>query len=134
MSRRLLLKDSESGGSTKQPFLHPLPQAHSLVRVPAVVARYLGDADMTQKVTDAVRVHQDSFTAIDFATAFAEILRRVILGANVAQALKWGAFEKSPPLYDDQRVYVQARRSQIPTVAPCLSLAPSLRLLNLLRC
>lgn len=82
-------------------------QAHSLVRVPLVVGRYFADGDMEQKVTDAVRVHQDSYGAIDFANAFGEVLRRVVLGASISEALKWGAFEKKPPLFDDQRVYVQ---------------------------
>ena len=85
------------------------------------VARFLGQPDMTQRVTDAVRVHQDDYTAIDFATAFAELLQRVIQGATVAEALKWGAFEKKPPLYDDQKIYVQLARAlhcPLPAIPP----------------
>lgn len=82
-------------------------QAHSLVRVPAVVARYYGKPEMEQMVIDAVRVHQDDQTAIDYAVAYAYILERVIMGATVAEALKWAAFEKKPPLYDDIRALIQ---------------------------
>lgn len=82
-------------------------QAHSLVRVPAIVARYAGKSELNDQVTDAVRVHQDDYTAIDYATAFACILERVVLGATVQDAVKWAGFQKSPPLYDDQRLKIQ---------------------------
>lgn len=82
-------------------------QAHSLVRVPAIVARYYGRPELEERVVDAVRVHQDDQTAIDYAVAYAFILERVVLGASVPEALKWAAFERKPPLYDDIRALVQ---------------------------
>lgn len=82
-------------------------QAHSLVRVPAIVARYHGKPEMQDMVVDAVRVNQDDQTAIDYAVAYAVILERVVQGASVSEALKWAAFERKPPLYDDIRALIQ---------------------------
>lgn len=88
-------------------------QAHSLVRVPAIVARYYGSPDLEEQVIDAVRVHQDDQTAIDYAVAYAYILERVVLGASIPEALKWAAFEKKPPLYDDIRALIQDSLGEI---------------------
>lgn len=80
-------------------------QAHSLVRVPAIVARYAGSEQCRDAVADAVRVHQAQQGPVDYAQALATLLERCILGAPVADALKWGAFNKDPAnvLYDEQR-------------------------------
>jgi len=78
-------------------------QAHSLVRVPAVVARLAGSAALRDAVADAVRVHQAATGAADYAQAFSALLERVVLGASVSDALKWGAWEGGNPLYDEQR-------------------------------
>jgi len=82
-------------------------QAHCLVRVPAVVARYAGKPDLRTQVTDAVRVHQPHFAAGDYALAYAALLERVVLGAPLGEALKWAAFDKGNPLYDEQRKQAQ---------------------------
>jgi ADP-ribosylglycohydrolase len=71
------------------------------------VARYAGSAPLRNAVTDAVRVHQADSAPIDYALAFAAILERVVLGASLSDALKWAAFDKSNPLYDEQRKFVQ---------------------------
>jgi len=78
-------------------------QAHSLVRVPTVVARLAGSAACRDAVSDAVRVHQADQAPVDYAQAFAAILERVVLGSSVADALKWAAFSKENPLYTEQR-------------------------------
>ncbi len=83
-------------------------QAHSLVRVPAIVARYAGTAPLRNAVSDAVRVHQADTAPGDYALAFAAILERVVLGASLGDALKWAAFDKSSnPLYDENKKEVQ---------------------------
>ena len=82
-------------------------QAHSLVRVPPLVARYAGAAPLRDAVSDAVRVHQADTAPADFAVALAAILERIVLGATLSDALKWAAFDKSNPLYDDQRKMAQ---------------------------
>ncbi len=103
-------------------------QAHSLVRVPALVARYAGMAPLRNAISDAVRVHQADDAPTDYALAFGAILERVVLGASLSDALKWAAFgtsicaneqqsahtrlplncaDKSNPLYNEQRTMVQ---------------------------
>ena len=82
-------------------------QAHCLVRVPALVARYAGKAELRSAVADAVRVHQTHPAPGDYALAYAAILERVVLGAPLAEALKWAAFDKGNPLYDEQRKQAQ---------------------------
>jgi ADP-ribosylglycohydrolase len=82
-------------------------QAHSLVRVPALVARYAGAAPLRNAISDAVRVHQADTAPTDYALAFAAILERIVLGASLSDALKWAAFDKSNPLYDEQRKFCQ---------------------------
>ena len=80
-------------------------QAHSLVRVPAIVARYAGKSECRDMVADAVRVHQTSQAPVDYAQALAALLERIILGVTVQDALKWGAFNKEEDnvLYNEQR-------------------------------
>jgi len=82
-------------------------QANCLVRVPALVARYAGTGKLNDAVADAVRVHQAAQPAADYAIAFSNVLERVVLGAAVADALKWAAFDSSSPLYDENRKEVQ---------------------------
>lgn len=80
-------------------------QAHSLVRVPVIVARYAGKSECRDMVADAVRVHQTSQAPVDYAQAMAALLERIILGVSVQDALKWGAFNKEEDnvLYNEQR-------------------------------
>lgn len=92
-------------------------QAHSLVRVPAVVARYaaVGAAELREQVADAVRVHQADQAAADYAGALALLLQRIVRGASAADALKWAAFapEDSCPMYDDNRKEVATALAEI---------------------
>ncbi len=94
-------------------------QAHSLVRVPAVVARFAGSAACRDAVADAVRVHQADQAPIDYAQAFAALLERVVLGAPITDTLKWAAFSKDKDnlLYDDQRKEVANALAEIDTDA-----------------
>eukprot|EP00959_Pyramimonas_sp_CCMP1952_P363869 7619693-Pyramimonas_sp.AAC.1 len=39
-------------------------QAHALVKVPSVVARYAGSPLLAEKMEQAIRVHQDGRTAV----------------------------------------------------------------------
>lgn len=87
----------------KEPGVPGDTQAHSLVRVPAIVARYAGSAICRDAIGDAVRVHQTEQVATDYAQALGAILEAVVLGAPLADALKWAAFSKDSPLYDGQR-------------------------------
>ena len=82
-------------------------QAHCLVRVPALVARYAGKPELRTAVADAVLVHQTHPAPADYALAYAALLERVVLGAPLADALKWAAFDKGNPLFDEQRKQAQ---------------------------
>ena len=82
-------------------------QAHCLVRVPCIVARYAGKPELRTAVADAVSVHQAHPAPGDYALAYAALLERIVLGASLADALKWAAFDKANPLYDEQRKMAQ---------------------------
>ena len=66
-------------------------QAHALVKVPALSARYAGSPELALRVEEAIRVHQDDEVAVAVGVAAAKILERVILGASVAEALAWAS-------------------------------------------
>lgn len=68
-------------------------QAHSLVKVPLLCARYAGSGRLDQMVERAVRVHQDDEMAVGVGVRAARILERVILGDSVAEALRWASRE-----------------------------------------
>jgi ADP-ribosylglycohydrolase len=82
-------------------------QAHCLVRVPALVARYAGKPELRTAVADAVLVHQTHPAPADYALAYAALLERIVLGAPLSDALKWAAFDKGNPLFDEQRKQAQ---------------------------
>lgn len=61
--------------------------AHIYMKVVPVVARYAGSHELLDKVTQAIKVHQNNQKAIAFGIASARILEAVILGATLAEAL-----------------------------------------------
>lgn len=65
-------------------------QAHGLVKVPALVARFAGLPGFKDKVAAAVRAHQDNELAVELSVAAAQILEQVVLGSTVQDALLWG--------------------------------------------
>ncbi|KAK3264704.1 hypothetical protein CYMTET_26573 [Cymbomonas tetramitiformis] len=64
-------------------------QAHSLVKVAIVVARYAGKPEMLEKMEQAIRVHQDNELAVEMGLAAAQVLERIVLGSTIAEALEW---------------------------------------------
>lgn len=63
-------------------------QANCLGKVAMLVARYAGTGKLVQKVTDAVRVHQNHNQAVCFAVAAALVLEQVVLGSSLPAALE----------------------------------------------
>ena len=67
-------------------------QAHALVKVPLLVYAFGNDtALLTQKVEQAVKVHQNNEVAVSLAQGLALMLRQVTHeGKNIQQAIEWG--------------------------------------------
>ncbi|CAB9507790.1 ADP-ribosylglycohydrolase [Seminavis robusta] len=63
-------------------------QAHIYMKVVPVVARYHGKPDLVDRLSQAVRVHQNNQKAVAFGIAAARILEAVILGAPLEEALE----------------------------------------------
>jgi|EP01046_Picozoa_sp_COSAG06_P020000 hypothetical protein len=63
-------------------------QANCLGKVAMVVARYAGTGELANKVTEAVRVHQNHDQAVSFAVAAALLLEQVVLGSSLPAALE----------------------------------------------
>lgn len=59
-----------------------IPIAHIYMKIVPVTCRYAGTPDLKQKVTDAIRVHQNNKMAIAFGVASARVLEAVLLGAS----------------------------------------------------
>jgi hypothetical protein len=64
-------------------------EAHALVKVPVLVARYAGTGLLEQAVEQAGQVHQDSTEAVGAAIAAALLLEHIVLGSTVNDALAW---------------------------------------------
>ncbi|PRW50877.1 ADP-ribosylation Crystallin J1 [Chlorella sorokiniana] len=65
-------------------------QANAIVKVPVLVARYGGTAQLASRVEAAVRAQQNSDAAVAQGQAAAAILERVVVhGASVAEAIGW---------------------------------------------
>ncbi|KAI7846445.1 hypothetical protein COHA_000056 [Chlorella ohadii] len=65
-------------------------QAHAIVKVPVLVARYGGTAQLASRVEAAVRAQQNSEASVAQGQAAAAILERVVVhGACVAEAIDW---------------------------------------------
>jgi ADP-ribosylglycohydrolase len=67
-------------------------QAHSMIKVPTLVARYyaLEPAAFVEKVTSFFLMHQSHPMAKDFGVASALILKRIVNdGDSIADAVKW---------------------------------------------
>lgn len=63
-------------------------QANCLVKVPILVARYAGSPQLEEIVEKAVRVHQASDMAVNFALAATRILNAVVSGSSTLQAIE----------------------------------------------
>mmetsp|Transcript_29798 Transcript_29798/g.65111 ORF Transcript_29798/g.65111 Transcript_29798/m.65111 type:complete len:393 (-) Transcript_29798:225-1403(-) len=72
-------------------------QAHALVKVPAVVARYAGSPLLAEKMEQAIRVHQDSQIAVDIGLAASRVLEKVVLGSSIEAALQWAQSDPATP-------------------------------------
>ncbi|KAK9830326.1 hypothetical protein WJX72_011026 [[Myrmecia] bisecta] len=67
-------------------------QAHGLVKVPVLVARYAGLPELPSKVEEAIRAHQIGTEAVATGLAAAYILERVVaLGWSVKESIEWAA-------------------------------------------
>ncbi|KAL4447697.1 hypothetical protein ABPG75_004916 [Micractinium tetrahymenae] len=65
-------------------------QAHAIVKVPVVVARYGGTPQLAERVEAAVRSQQNNDTAVAMGQAAAAILERVVVqGSTVGEAVAW---------------------------------------------
>ena len=62
-------------------------QAGCLVKLPAMVARYLEDPELEERVEAAVRVTHDNAQAVRYCRAAAAAIRTAILGANAQGAV-----------------------------------------------
>ncbi|KAL4424390.1 hypothetical protein ABPG77_005633 [Micractinium sp. CCAP 211/92] len=66
-------------------------QAHAIVKVPVLVARYGGTPQLAERVEAAVRSQQNSDVAVAMGQAAAAILERVVVqGSSVGEAIAWG--------------------------------------------
>ena len=73
-------------------------EAHSLVRTPALLARFGASPEGLSKLEAAIRVHQSNGLALACARAFALILQRVVeTGDTIPAALAWAAEAKEVP-------------------------------------
>ena len=66
-------------------------QAHSMVKVPTLVARYysLEDEAFVVKMMSYFTVHQGNPMAPEFGVASSLILKRIVLGDGIPDAVKW---------------------------------------------
>mmetsp|Transcript_46777 Transcript_46777/g.119337 ORF Transcript_46777/g.119337 Transcript_46777/m.119337 type:complete len:428 (-) Transcript_46777:73-1356(-) len=65
-------------------------QAHGLVKVAVVAARYAGSPLLVAKMEEAVRAHQSHPLSISTAVDAAKLLEHVILHGSVSGAIEWG--------------------------------------------
>jgi len=86
-------------------------QAHGLIKVPLVVARYYDSPSLPasasplfQAVESAVRVHQQNELSVACSLAFAALLQHLILeGGSVKDAALWAETSSESPLPPAQR-------------------------------
>lgn len=86
-------------------------QAHGLIKVPLLVARYYGSpsgpsstSSLLQAVESAVRVHQQNDLSVACSLAFAALLEHLILeGGSVKDAALWAETSSESPLPPAQR-------------------------------
>lgn len=66
-------------------------QAHGLVKVPLLVARFAGQPQLDRHVRAAVATHQHSDLVANLTVAAARMLEFVVLGnSGIRDALRWG--------------------------------------------
>ena len=63
-------------------------QAHIYMKIVPVVSRYAGSPEMVDKLTQAIRVHQNNEKAIAFGIVAGRLLEAVVLGAPLEEALE----------------------------------------------
>ena len=97
-------------------------QAHGLIKVPLVVARYYGSSSLSssassstsplyQAVESAVRVHQQNDLSVACSLAFAALLQRLIVeGGSIQDAALWAETSVDSPLPFAQRDILKAVR------------------------
>jgi ADP-ribosylglycohydrolase len=87
-------------------------QAHGIIKVPLLVARYAGSPLLLPKVKEAVEVHQKSPLSLECSLSLAKILERVVLkGESVREAVTWAETESTSGLSDDQRSLLREART-----------------------
>jgi len=64
-------------------------QAHGLVKVAVVTARYAGTSELSDKVEEAVRAHQSHPLSVSTAVDAAKLLEHVILFGSLQGAIEW---------------------------------------------
>ena len=62
-------------------------QAHIYMKIVPVTCRYAGSPELVEKITEAIKVHQNNQKAIAFGITSARILEAVLLGAPLQEAL-----------------------------------------------
>lgn len=63
-------------------------EAHIYMKIVPVVARYAGSPDLVDKLTQAIRVHQNNDVAVAFGVTAGRLLEAIILGAPLEEALE----------------------------------------------
>ena len=81
--------DPESEGTWREQFAPNNGEAHSLVKIVPLVARYAGLKVFKERVSAAMRMQQSDPKAIEYGMAAAMILEQVVLGRTLAEALQW---------------------------------------------
>jgi len=81
-------------------------EAHGLVKVAIVAARYAGSPELPAKMEEAVLAHQEHPMAVATAIDAARLLEHVILHGSVARAMDWGL--QPGNLSDESRQLLEA--------------------------
>ncbi|KAI3424161.1 hypothetical protein D9Q98_009520 [Chlorella vulgaris] len=86
-------------------------QAHAIVKVPVLVARYGGTPELAARVEEAVRSQQNNDVAVAIGQAGAVILEQVVVhGSSVAEAVAW-ALQPGHLASEDVRLQLAERLS-----------------------
>lgn len=85
---KLFLEATEAGKEGDEAAA-PDSQAHGIIKVPLLVARYAGSPDLLPRVTAAVRVHQCGDESAAASVALARVLEHVVLtGTTTKEAIQ----------------------------------------------
>ncbi len=99
---KLFLEATEEGKRGEEAAVED-SQAHGIIKVPLLVARYAGSPQLLPQVEAAVRVHQKSQTSVAASLALARVLELIVLkGVSTQEAIKT-ILAASPPLPEAER-------------------------------